>query len=109
MKRSIRQDMALLQLTGWTAVAGHCMPLLQKAAVKARKDIKMSWESCLFIMEIKTGCFPDVWKEWKKAVLLYTRPQFSLQSTLPRTSGKKCQGQRDFINAATNGQLLLFF
>lgn len=63
----------------------------------------MSWESRLFIMEIKAGCFPDVWKEWKKAVLVYTGPQFSLQSTLPRTSGKKCQGQLDFTNAATNG------
>lgn len=56
----------------------------------------------MFIMDIRAGCFPDVWKEWKKAVLVYIGPQFSLQSTLPRTSGKNCQGQLDFTNAATN-------
>lgn len=38
-----------------------------------------------------------------KRLLVYTGPQFSLQSTLARTSGKKCQGQLDFTNAATNG------
>lgn len=63
----------------------------------------MSWESPVFILDTKAGCFPDVWKEWKKTVLVYTGPQFILQSTLPRTSGKKCQGQLDFTNAATNG------
>lgn len=90
--------MALLQLAGRTSVAGCCMPVLQKAAGKARKDIKMSWESRVFITDIKAGCFPDVWKEWKKAVLVYTGPQFRLQSTLPRTSGKNCRGQLVFTN-----------
>lgn len=42
----------------------------------------------MLIIVKKAGCFPDVWKEWKKAVLVYIGPQFSLQSTLPRTSGK---------------------
>lgn len=34
--------MAPLQLAGHTAFAGRSMPVLRKAAGKARKDIKMS-------------------------------------------------------------------